>query len=145
MKRINNFMENAHLFKVYLAGVFFVSLFVFTLFHFVAPWASDGKSEFSLWVNIKISLAMGAIFGLMVMLMTQMMRKSVKFWAYAEVVEKLIDEATTKDQLKSLYKNEFHDLKYLAQGGPHYVECRRIYTILETKHKYMPNQPTENQ
>jgi len=138
MESLNKFFDKAHLFKVYLVGVLITGLFTFFLFHYVTQWITDKpEPALSFLVNIKISLGMGAIFGLMIMLMTSMSRKSGKFWCYAETVEKLIEDAETKQALKDIYNNEFKELRHLAQGGPHYYEAKRIYAILETKHKYI--------
>jgi hypothetical protein len=85
--------------------------------------------------------AMGAItgilFGLMFSLMVSMMRKSQIFWDYAKVVEKLIENAETKEALQSLFDNEFQDLRKKCQGGPQIPELNRLYTIIKTKYKYI--------
>lgn len=138
MQSLNKFFDKAHLFKVYLVGVLLTGLFTFFLFQYVTQWISDKPvPALNIIVNIKISLGLGAIFGLMIMLMTSMSRKSSKFWSYAETIEKLIEDAETKQALKDIYANEFKELRHLAQGGPHYGEVKRIYAILETKHKYI--------
>lgn len=80
---------------------------------------------------------LGLLFGLMVMLMVSMMRKSTIFWEYAKVVEALIDDTTTKDDLDSIFKNEFQDLRKKCQGGPQIPELNRLYTIMKTKYKYV--------
>jgi hypothetical protein len=86
-------------------------------------------------------IAMGAItgilFGLMFMLMFSMSRKSQIFWDYAKVVEKLIENAETKEALQSLFDNEFQDLRKKCQGGPQIPELNRLYSIIKTKYKYI--------
>lgn len=136
MKKIENFMSNPHLFKVYLASVLFMSIFVFILFQYLGPYITNEKNV-DISVNIKISLSLSIIFSIMTVLSTSMMRKSIKFWNYSKIVKELIDKANSKNELKSLHKNEFHDLKSLAHGQIQHDECRRIYAILETKYKYM--------
>lgn len=138
MKALNNFLNKAHLFKIYLLGVAFTGTFIFILFQFAGPALSEqGKLLLASNNNIKFSLILGLILGLMFMLMISMSRKSSKYWEYAEVVEKLIEDATTKQELKNIYANEFKELRHLAQGSLHYQESKRIYAILETKHKYI--------
>jgi len=138
MKVIDNHFDKAPLLKVYLIGVLIFGTFTFLLFQFISPMLTvEGKNALTTIVDIKISVAVGLIFGLMWLLMVTGSRSNSKFWRYAEAVEKLVEDADTKQTLKDIYANEFKELKHLAQGGPHYYEAKRIYAILETKHKYI--------
>lgn len=133
MKTINTFLEKAPLWQVFIFGWLFTGGFTFILFQFFSDGTELVRSPF---VNLKIGAAMGLPFGLMVVLMTSMVRKSTKFWDYAKEVEALIDSAETKDELGSIYKGEFQSLIELAQGGPHQSELKRQYAIMQTKYKY---------
>jgi hypothetical protein len=138
MEALDRFFDKAHLFKVYLVGVLITGLFTFFLFHYVTRWITDKPEPIlNIFINIKMSIGMGLIFGLLFMLMITGSRRNTRFWRYAETIEKLIDDAETKQALKDIYANEFKELRHLAQGGPHYQEAKRIYAILETKHKYI--------
>lgn len=133
MKTLNTFFEKAPLWQVYIFGWLFTAGFTFLLFQFFP----DGTESVRNWItNLKIGALMGLPFGLMVVLMTSMGRKSTKFWDYAKEVEALIDGAETKDELGSIYKGEFQSLIELAQGGPHQSELKRQYAIMQTKYKY---------
>lgn len=133
MKALNNFLEKANLFKVFLFGYIFTGGFVFLLFYLFSTIEAN--------IDFQKSLGIGALcgfpFGLMFLLMISMMRKSQKFWDYAKEVESIIEKAETKSELESIYMNEFQTLRNLAQGMPHAQELTKQYTVLQTKHKYV--------
>jgi len=133
MKKLNNFLDKAPLWQIYIFGWVFSGMFTFLLFQFFPDGTELPRNWF---VNFKIGFFMGILFGLMFMLMFSMMRKSTKFWDYAKIVEEIIDKAETKDELGSIYKEEFQSLIELAQGGPHQYELKRQYAIMQTKYKY---------
>ena len=138
MKKLNNFLDKAPLWQIYIFGWFFTGTFV-ALFFYVFRFIDSPNSKMLLsGINCT---AMGAItgilFGLMFSLMVSMMRKSQIFWDYAKVVEKLIENAETKEALQSLFDNEFQDLRKKCQGGPQIPELNRLYTIIKTKYKYI--------
>ena len=87
--------------------------------------------------SLKFASLMAIPFTLMAMLTVSMSNKSEKFWEYSKEVQALIDKAETKEELGSIYKNEFQTLRDLAQGGPHGTELMKQYTILQTKYKYV--------
>lgn len=136
MKNLNKFLDEANLFKVYLIGVIITSLFTFFLFEYVTVWL-DGDIVLTTSFNFKISVGLGAIFGLMVMLIVSMGRSNSKFWNYAEQVEELVQQASTKAELVDIYKNQFQELKNLTSGPAHVYEVKRIMAILETKHRWI--------
>lgn len=86
-------------------------------------------------VTIKISIAMGAITGLMFTLMQSMIRRSNLFWDNAKILEDKAEKAETKAELKELFDNDFKELKRMSQGQPHYSEIARLYAIINTKYK----------
>jgi hypothetical protein len=135
MKSINNFFNKAPLWKIYIFGWALTGLFTFAMFELI-PILISGTVLPTI-VNFKIGATTGILFGLMVMLMTSMIRKSDKFWDYSKEVESLIDKAETKESLDLIFKNEFQSLRELSQGGHHYVELKRQHAIMQTKHKYL--------
>ena len=134
MKRINNFLTNAHLFKVFLYGYLFCGGFIFILFYFF----SDAELNLNIIRSLFIASIVGLLFGVIFMLMVSTTRKSQKFWDYAKEVDKLVDEADTKDIIYSIYKGEFQELIGMSMGHGHQIELKRIYAIMQTKVKYLP-------
>jgi hypothetical protein len=135
MKKINNFIDNAPLWWIYIFGVIFIGGFTFCLFE-ILP-SANSINPLTTTTNIRIGLILGLILGLMITLMTSMMRKSTKFWDLSKILEDKIDLAETKKSLDDIYNNDFQILKELGQGRPHYDEIRRLYTIMKTKYKYV--------
>lgn len=133
MKAINNFFDKAPLWQTFIFGWLFTGAFTFLLFQFMPDGTELPRN---LVVNLKIGASMGIPFGLMVMLMASMGRKSNKFWNYAEEVEALIDTAETKESLQSIFDNEFKTLCDLQQGHPHGSKLKELYAIIKTKYKY---------
>jgi hypothetical protein len=135
MKKINNFIDNAPLWCIYIFGVIFIGGFTFCLFE-ILP-SANSINPLTTTTNIRIGLILGLILGLMITLITSMMRKSTKFWDLSKILEDKIDLAETKKSLDDIYNNDFQILKELGQGRPHYDEIRRLYTIMKTKYKYV--------
>jgi len=133
MKRINNFLTNAHLFKIFLCGYLFCGGFIFMLFYFF----SDTKLNLDFSRSFFIASITALPFGLMFMLMMSMTRKSQKFWNYAKEVDKLVDEADTERMVYNIYNGPFQKLIDLAMGRAHQTELKRIYAIMQTKVKYL--------
>lgn len=133
MKALNNFLEKANLFKVFIAGWLFTGGFIFLLFYLF----STVESKIDGIKSLVLGSLCGIPFGLMFMLMISMMRKSQKFWDYAKEVEELIEKTESKSGLESIFDNEFQTLRNLSQGGPHTFELNKQYQTMKTKHKYV--------
>lgn len=132
MEAFNTFFDKTTLWKVFGLVWAFTGVFSFLLFElFIIP-----EANFNWITNLKIGFGMGIPFGLMVTLMISMSRKSQKFWDYAKEVEALIHKTETRDELGSIWVNEFQTLRKLAQGGAHLHELTRQYTIMQTKNNY---------
>jgi len=133
MKRIETFLDKAPLWKVFIAGWFFSGL-VFGLAFYILP---SNRLVITGIVCIKAGATIGIIFGLMFYLMLSMMRKSQTFWEYAKVVETKVNEAKTKAEIDAIFSEEYQELIRKCQGGPQISKLEQIYTIIETKSKYL--------
>jgi hypothetical protein len=136
MKTLNNFLDKASLFIVYLVGWFISGLFTFLLFYLF----SESTANIGAVTSAKIGALTGLLFGLMWTLMISMHRKSNKFWDYSKEVTRLINDAKTVADTQSIYMNEFQSLVNLAMGRPHTTELTRLYAILQTKYQIFKNQ-----
>ena len=135
MKTVSNFLEKASLWKVYIAGWFFTGLFMFSLFS-LFPSSSD--LDFSIGNCLKVGALSGLVFGGMMTAMVSMMRKSSNFWDFSHEVEAKVEAANTKVELESIFDNEFQELRKMSMGRPHSQELTKLYHIMKTKHKYLP-------
>ncbi len=133
MKKLNNFLDKAPLWQIYIFGWAFIGTFTFLLFQFFPDGTELPRNWF---VNLKIGFFMGIPFGLILVLMTSMADESQKFWNYSKEVETLIEAAETKESLQSIFDNEFQDLQKLQMGHPHGSKLKELYAILKTKYKY---------
>jgi hypothetical protein len=132
MEKFNDFLEKAPIWKIFVSAWFFTGLMVFII---TFIFFNDGDY----YKYLLVSAVFGVLFGGMFSGMISTARQSDKFWMKAKELEKLIDEANTKEDLVKIFENEYQSLKKLSMGGPHVYETRRIYTILETKYKYVNN------
>jgi hypothetical protein len=138
MKNLNNFLDKAPLWQIYIFGWFLTGTFTASIFYGFQLIDPPNSKMLITGINcIKLGAITGILFGLMFMLMFSMSRKSQIFWDYAKVVEGLIENAETKEALQSIFDNEFQDLRKKCQGGPQIPELNRLYTILKTKYKYV--------
>jgi hypothetical protein len=135
MKRINHFFEKASLWKVYVVGWFLTGLFMASMFYLLP---SSPALDMSLGKCLKVGAMAGLMFGGMLTAMTSMMRKSSVFWEFAHEVEDKVEKANTKVELESIFENEFQELKKMSMGIPHSQELNKLYHIMKTKHKYLP-------
>jgi len=138
MKKLNNFIDKAPLWQIFIVGWFFSSVFIASniyVFNLIEP--SSTKLIISGINCIKIGIIMGILIGFMFMIMLSMGRESQIFWDYSKEVESLIDKAETKESLQSIFDNEFQDLREKCWGGPQIQELNRLYTIIKTKNKYI--------
>ena len=139
MKTINKFLEEAHLFKVFLCGWLFFGSVAFCLFVLLTeipdPEQFDYIKPISTIINIKIGAGIGFVFGLLFMITTSMARKSDKFWNYSKIVEDAVKLAKTKSELKSVYDDELQTLRRMSLGGPQNYKVQEISTIINTKYQ----------
>ena len=135
MKAINIFFEKAALWKVYIVGWFFTGLFMASMFYFLP---GSPELDMSLGNCLKVGALSGLVFGGMMTAMVSMMRKSSNFWDFAHEVEAKVEAANTKVELESIFDNEFQELRKMSMGRPHSQELTKLYHIMKTKHKYLP-------
>jgi len=135
MKKLNKFLDEASMWKVYIFGFIIMSIMCFIVWHFMGYLIHD--ELLTVLINLKISVSLGAVFGLMFMLMISMGRKSKQFWDKSKILEDKINEAKTKGDLQKIFDNEFKELKGMSMGGPHHTELSKLYAIINTKHKYI--------
>jgi hypothetical protein len=137
MKRLNIFLDKSPLWQNFLLGWVIFSLLSFAMFYGFR-FIGDNSQNILISVEacIEIGIILGIFFSLLFILSISLIRKSQKFWEYSKVVEELINNAETKEELGSIYKCEFQSLRDLAQGGPHLSELTRLYTIMQTKYQY---------
>lgn len=110
---------------------FIIFLFLgFVVFSFFPPMTSKNI--------LVISSVMSAMFSLLIVLLVFLNRKSDEFWEEAKIVQTLIDEAKTKDEIRSIYNNQFKDLRKKQMGQPHHIILTRMIAIMETKIQFLP-------
>jgi hypothetical protein len=135
MKKLNNFLEKAPLWKVFIIGWIVGTIISCSMWSLLLLTEID---VLTLSILLKLSLFFGLfVGGGMLTLLTSMMRSSSKFWEYAKEVEKLVDEANTKQDIIDIEEDEFQKLRKMSIGNPHSYEVRRIFTIMETKYKLL--------
>ena len=138
MKKLNNFLDKAPLWQIYIFGWFFTGAFTALIFYGFKFIDSPNSKMLITGINcIKMGAIMGALFGLIFMLTASTIRKSQIFWKYAHEVEALIEEAETQDEMNSIFENQFQWLRKKCLGGPQITELNRLYTIMKTKYKYI--------
>ena len=136
MKKLNSFLEKAHLFKIYLFGWFTTMLIITFLFYFITN-VFFASLKLSFEASLIIGSVLGLVYGLVIMFAIAKMRKSDDFWDYAKMVEELIENAKTQYELEVIVDNEFHLLVGKSKGELQFSELRRLYAIMKTKYKYV--------
>ena len=137
MKKINDFIDSARLWKVYLVFVLIMSIFIYLILT-ILSWVIVIDPNLTTLIMVKLSLGLGFVFSMLITLMTYSGRKSKEFWDKAIFVEEMIENSNTKTSLDILFDVDFQKLRELSQGTPHYNELHRLYAIIKTKYKYIP-------
>lgn len=136
MKKINNFLGKAPLWKVWLVFYPIITVFVggsVFLIDYFEPTNNVFTKDFN---YLKFGAFMSMVFTTMFTLMTSMMRKSQMFWDSAKELEDLIDNVKSKEDLKNIYYNQFQELRLKCLGGHQIGELNRLKSIIETRYKY---------
>lgn len=133
-KTIELFFQEAKYWQVFIGLFILMFIFVFSLLSFLTI-----KEQFitNLPLMVKLTILLALIFSIMGSFLTYVSRKSVVFWKHSEKIFCKIDEATTKEELDNIYTNDFEKLKKMSMGGLHNQELIRLYTIMDTKHRYI--------
>lgn len=134
MKQINYFFTKKPLWQVFIVLniVFFVICFLG--FNYIV---NQPPLVFKFKQILTVSLMISLFFSIFLTPVFYLLRCSLKFWEYSEEVNKLINDATTKEKLNKITDNEFQKLRKMSVGGPHQTELIRLYTIINTKYKYL--------
>ncbi len=131
---LNLFLEEAPLWQIFIAIFFSFSVLFFPIIFILNHLTMVGVD---LILNIKLSVSIGLLVGVVGTLLTSIARKSIVFWDYAKKLECMVNDAECKEVLDKLYNKDFQELRKLSFGGPHYEELRKIHTIMKTKYKYV--------
>lgn len=138
MKKLNKFLESSPHWVLFIFCWFLCTVVVaFTFYGMNAILPSEDVNAFTPFVCLKIGAGLGILFGLLMVLMIQTNGKSSIFWELARQLEAEIEETETKEQILSLYENKFNALRKRSLGGPHSTEITRIYTIMQTRIKFL--------
>jgi len=110
MKKLNKFLESSPHWVLFIFCWFLCTVVVaFTFYGMNAIFASEGPNYvnvFTLAVCFKAGAVLGIIFGLLMLLIFQMIGKSSIFWELARQLEAEMEETETKEQIV-LHFNEF--------------------------------------
>ena len=136
MKRFNDFMFTAARWKVAIISFIFGFCFINSLFLGLDYLFGSGIDM----PLIKGTMLVSSILGLglvgMILLFLKMSKESNEFWKKAEDVEKLIEDADSKEEMK-IAAIELTKLYDMRMGRPHVYEVNRLVTIAKTKEKYL--------
>jgi glucan phosphoethanolaminetransferase (alkaline phosphatase superfamily) len=136
MNKLNNFLETASSFKLYLFG-WLTATSVITLMFYIITKIFLTSSFLSFELCLLTGSVLGLVYALVIMFAILKMRKSDEFWKYAKVVEELIENAKTQYELEVIVDNEFHLLVGKSTGELQFSELRRLYAIMKTKYKFV--------
>jgi hypothetical protein len=136
MKKINDFLNEASLIKVWLVLYPIIGLFISLLIYGLDYIDNENYMFKSQIKYLYFGATMSIVFTTMVILMLSMGRKSMIFWQYAKYVEGLINDVKTKEVLESIWDREYRELINKCQGGPQIAEVKRIKAIIQTRYKY---------
>ena len=136
MKTVNNFLDKAPLFKVWLV-VYPITIVVISSLVYGLDYLSGESTFINNFNYLKFGALTGMVFSWMSILLISMDRKSIIFWDYAKYFEELVDKTNTKEGLEKIWYNEYNELVTKCQGGAQIGEVKRLKAIIETKYKYI--------
>ena len=131
MKKINQFLETSSPYTIFsFRFIFFliIGLLISTLF------ALPDSLEL---IQILPAFIISLLFVGVEILVDSMCKSSDAFWRYAREIENLIENAETKDELQTIYNNEFQKLVKMQMGKTHSTMLVKLDSTLTTKYKYI--------
>ena len=130
MKKFSAFLMESSLFKIFIVMWLISSIYSFALFSIM-------DSKFSMLVNLKIGLSLGIFISILSISIISISRDRIKFLNFFEKVEKMIEDAESKEDLVKIYHKEFQDLLDLAKSREDIEKANFIYRILKIKYEYV--------
>ena len=129
MKKFSAFLMESSLFKIFIVMWLISSIYSFALFSIM-------DSKFSILVNLKIGLFLGIFISILSISIISISRDRIKFLNFFEKVEKMIEDAESREDLVKIYEKEFQDLLALAKSREDIEKINFIYRILKIKYEY---------
>ena len=130
MKKFSAFLMESSLFKIFIVMWLISSIYSFALFSIM-------DSKFSILVNLKIGLSLGIFISILSISIISISRDRIKFLNFFEKVEKMIEDAESREDLVKIYEKEFQDLLALAKSREDIEKINFIYRILKIKNEYV--------
>lgn len=130
MKKFSAFLMESSLFKIFIVMWLISSIYSFALFSIM-------DSKFSMLVNLKIGLSLGIFISILSISIISISRDRIKFLNFLEKVEKMIEDAESREDLVKIYEKEFQDLLDLAKSREDIEKINFIYRILKIKNEYV--------
>lgn len=130
MKKFSAFLMESSLFKIFIVMWLISSIYSFALFSIM-------DSKFSILVNLKIGLFLGIFISILSISIISISRDRIKFLNFFEKVEKMIEDAESREDLVKIYEKEFQDLLALAKSREDIEKINFIYRILKIKYEYV--------
>jgi uncharacterized protein YktA (UPF0223 family) len=130
MKKFSAFLMESSLFKIFIVMWLISSIYSFALFSIM-------DSKFSMLVNLKIGLSLGIFISILSISIISISRDRIKFLNFFEKVEKMIEDAESREDLVKIYDKEFQDLLDLAKSREDIEKANFIYRILKIKYEYV--------
>lgn len=100
MKKFSAFLMESSLFKIFIVMWLILSIYSFALFSIM-------DSKFSMLVNLKIGLSLGIFISILSISIISISRDRIKFLNFFEKVEKMIEDAESREDLVKIYEKEF--------------------------------------
>lgn len=139
MNKLNDFFEKSHLVLVFLALTIFPAGITYGLLSLIGGF---GKPQISAPMVFMVSLALGAIMGVMFTSMIHLMRKAQQFYQDCNTLEDRVKSAQTREELGELFQNDFKALKKRAFHEQMYYRLREIHTHMQTMVGFLPKTST---
>lgn len=130
MKKFSAFLMESSLFKIFIVMWLISSIYSFALFSIM-------DSKFSMLVNLKIGLSLGIFISILSISIISISRDRIKFLNFFEKVEKMIEDAESREDLVKIYDKEFQDLLDLVKSREDIEKANFIYRILKIKYEYV--------
>ena len=128
MNKINNFFDEAPLWKVYIFGYISSFLIIF-LVPLTLDFMLNGKgSSFLSHIYIMFSIGVSFLVACLFVILVSNQRKNKRFWKKAKDVERLILTSKSLMQLDIIFHNDFKELKDLSFLG-HQDELKRLESL----------------
>ena len=129
---------DSYFFKIKLIYVWLINILISSII-WLAFWLILLVGTIPIHKEISLCLTMGFVLGTVITGIVFLMRGVNTFFRKAELVEELVNNAKTKEEIVEIQNDEFKKLRDLSFHQQTGARLREIYSVMKARYELLPN------